>query len=226
MSELGANPYVEYRDPWEGGETDDMLQRIQNRAAALIHQRRIFDLSFWTQEAQMSPRNAYEARRLVSLHPFSPPPTFLKRKTIFPKKAEEHVKVIHHIHDEGRQSSLLATSFVLSVPLGIGQENRTSAELKVQVSFNSGWSERSSSEDKKLVMEMVTSSSDLAKILELRSDSPVVVLRSAIFCNDCEESVMARKLFQSLANQLGVPGWDQTRCGFFIYFINLTKENG
>ena len=136
------------------------------------------------------------------------------------------MKVIHHIHDEGRQSSLLATSFVLSVPLGIGQENRTSAELKVQVSFNSGWSERSSSEDKKLVMEMVTSSSDLAKILELRSDSPVVVLRSAIFCNDCEESVMARKLFQSLANQLGVPGWDQTRCGFFIYFINLTKENG
>ena len=74
VSELGANPHVEYRDPWEGVETDDMLQRVHNRAAALIHQRRIFDLSFWTQEAQMSPNNAEEARHLVVLH--SPPATF------------------------------------------------------------------------------------------------------------------------------------------------------
>ena len=84
VSDLEASPHAEYRDPWEGVETDDMLQRIHNRAAALIHQRRIFDLSFWTQEAQMSSYNAEEARRLVSLHPFRPPAHFpLKRTNIF-----------------------------------------------------------------------------------------------------------------------------------------------
>jgi len=82
VSALGTNPYVEYRDPWEGVETDDMLQRIHNRAAALIHQRRIFDLSFWTQEAQMTPTKAEEARRLVSL----PPPAHFLRTNIFSKK--------------------------------------------------------------------------------------------------------------------------------------------
>jgi len=70
------------------------------------------------------------------------------------------VKVFHHINDEGRKYTLSVTSFVLSVPLSeIGQEEeeeRTSAELNVQVCFNSGWSERSSSEDNQLMMEMVT----------------------------------------------------------------------
>jgi len=122
------------------------------------------------------------------------------------------VKVIHHIHDEGQQSSLLVTSFVLSVPLEIGQQE----ELKVQVSFNSGWSERSSSEDKQLLMEMVTSSSDLARILELHRDSSAVVLRSEIIFNYFEEGVLAKKLFQTLAKQLSVPGWDHIRCAFIF----------
>jgi len=101
---------------------------------------------------------------------------------------------------------------VLSVPLEIGQQE----ELKVQVSFNSGWSERSSSEDKQLLMEMVTSSSDLARILELHRDSSAVVLRSEIIFNYFEEGVLAKKLFQTLAKQLSVPGWDHIRCAFIF----------